>query len=113
MSQRIRDSFDAYLSRIGLADAGPVQRRELRRAFYVGCGEVLCAAGASRVEDGLTNIGADLRRAFYAGCWEVLCAVEAVDGEPMNWDDDVTLIQVLKAECEEFAGRVIEGRDWG
>jgi hypothetical protein len=81
MTQRIRESFDAYLQRIGLADAGPVQKRELRRAFYAGCWEVLCAAGASRVEDGLTNIGANLMRD-------------------------------LRAECEEFGNRMIEGRDW-
>jgi hypothetical protein len=70
MSNRIRESFDAYLARIGLADAGPVQKRELRRAFFAGAWEVLCAAGASRVEDGLTNIGADLMRNMRVECEE-------------------------------------------
>jgi hypothetical protein len=55
MSQRIRESFDAYLDRVGLADVGPVQKRELRRAFYAGAWEVLNAGqetgGESAGED--------------------------------------------------------------
>jgi hypothetical protein len=70
LSQRIREAFDSYLDRIGLADAGLVQKRELRRAFYAGAWEVLTAAGASRVEDGLTNTGAALMNAMTAECEE-------------------------------------------
>jgi hypothetical protein len=70
MNQRIRSAFDAYLDRVGLADAGPVQRRELRRAFYAGCWEVLCAAGAVRVENSITNTGAALLGAMQAECEE-------------------------------------------
>jgi hypothetical protein len=82
MSNRIRDAFDAYLGRVGLADAGPLQRRELRRAFYAGAWEILCAAGEAPAEDGLV---------FRA---------------------DAALLGAMTAECEEFAGRVVEGRDW-
>jgi hypothetical protein len=70
VSQRIRESFDAYLNRVGLGGDGLVQRRELRRAFYAGAWEVLNAAGASRVEDGLSNAGADLMRSLRAECEE-------------------------------------------
>jgi hypothetical protein len=79
MSQRIRDAFDAYLGRIGLADAGPVQRRELRRAFYAGAWEVLCAAGAVRVENSITNTGAALLGAMQAECEEF--GVKVVEGK--------------------------------
>jgi hypothetical protein len=83
MTNRIRESFDAYLARIGLADAGPVQRRELRRAFF-------------------------------AGCWEVLCTFETPEDVNVEEESErvFRLIKAMRAECEEFAGRVIEGRDW-
>jgi hypothetical protein len=81
MSNRIRDAFDAYLDRVGLADAGAEQIRELRRAFYAGAWEVLCAAGEAPAEDGLV---------FRA---------------------DAALLGAMTAECEEFAGLVVEGRD--
>jgi hypothetical protein len=81
MSNCIRDAFDAYLGRVGLADAGPLQRRELRRAFY-------------------------------AGAWEVLCAVHEVGGESMSKADVIARLEATVAECEEFADRVVGGRDW-
>jgi hypothetical protein len=81
MSNRIRDAFDAYLDRVGLADAGAEQVRELRRAFYAGCWEVLSAAGEAPAEDGLV---------FRA---------------------DADRLGAMTTECEEFAGRVFEGRD--
>lgn len=77
MTNRIRDAFDAYLARVGLADAGPVQRRELRRAFF-------------------------------AGAWEVLCATERY----ANVHTADAGHREMRAECEEFAGRVLEGKDW-
>jgi hypothetical protein len=43
MTQRICEAFDSYLDRIGLADSGEEQVRELRRAFFAGCWEILCA----------------------------------------------------------------------
>jgi hypothetical protein len=84
MTQRIREAFDVYLQRVGLADAGLVQRRELRRAFFAGCWEVLCAL---------------------EGAGDAMC-----DGT-MSDDDGVALLQAMTAECEEFAGRVLEGKD--
>jgi hypothetical protein len=82
MNQRIRESFDAYLDRVGLADAGPEQKRELRRAFYAGCWEVLCAVWESPVE--------------FGGVFRA----------------DVVRLGAMTVECEEFAGRVLEGKDW-
>lgn len=43
MSNRIHESFESYLDRVGLSDAGPEQVRDLRRAFFAGAWEVLCA----------------------------------------------------------------------
>jgi hypothetical protein len=84
MTQRIREAFDAYLDRVGEADAGLVQKRELRRAFFAGAWEVLCAL---------------------EGAGDAMC-----DGT-MSDDDGVALLQAMTAECEEFAGRVLEGKD--
>jgi hypothetical protein len=84
MSQRIREAFDSYLDRIGLADAGPEEVRELRRAFFAGCWEVLCAL---------------------EGAGDAMC-----DGT-MSDDDGVALLGAMTTECEEFAGRVLEGKD--
>jgi hypothetical protein len=82
MSQRIRESFDAYLDRIGLADSGPEQVRELRRAFF-------------------------------AGCWDVLCAFETPEDSDVEEESErvFRLLKVMRVECEEFAGRVLEGED--
>jgi hypothetical protein len=82
MTQRIRDAFDAYLDRIGLADAGAEQVRELRRAFF-------------------------------AGCWDVLCAFETPEDSDVEEESErvFRLLKVMRVECEEFAGRVLEGED--
>jgi hypothetical protein len=84
MTQRIRESFDAYLDRIGLTDSGLVQKRELRRAFFAGAWEVLCAL---------------------EGAGDAMC-----DGS-MSDDDGVALLGAMTAECEEFCARVLEGKD--
>jgi hypothetical protein len=82
MTQRIREAFDAYLDRIGLADAGEEQVRELRRAFF-------------------------------AGCWDVLCAFETPEDSDVDEESErvFRLLKAMRAECEEFAGRVLEGED--
>jgi hypothetical protein len=82
MTQRIREAFDAYLDRIGLADSGPEQVRELRRAFF-------------------------------AGCWDVLCAFETPEDSDVEEESErvFRLLKVMRVECEEFAGRVLEGED--
>jgi hypothetical protein len=82
MTQRIREAFDAYLDRIGLADSGPEQVRELRRAFF-------------------------------AGCWDVLCAFETPEDSDVEEESErvFRLLKAMRAECEEFAGRVLDGKD--
>jgi hypothetical protein len=82
MSQRIRESFDSYLDRIGLADAGPEEVRELRRAFFAGCWEVLCAFETPEDSD----VEEESERVF-------------------------RLLKAMRAECEKFNWRVFEGKD--
>jgi hypothetical protein len=82
MTQRIRDTFDAYLDRIGLADPGAEQVRELRRAFYAGCWDVLCAFETPEDSD----VEEESERVF-------------------------RLLKAMRAECEEFNWRVFEGKD--
>jgi hypothetical protein len=82
MSQRIRESFDAYLDRIGLADSGPEQVRELRRAFFAGAWEILCAFETPEDSD----VDEESERVF-------------------------RLLKAMRVECEEFCTRVLEGKD--
>jgi hypothetical protein len=82
MSQRIRESFDAYLDRIGLADSGEEQVRELRRAFFAGCWDVLCAFETPEDSD----VDEESERVF-------------------------RLLKAMRVECEEFCTRVLEGKD--
>jgi hypothetical protein len=82
MNNRIRESFDSYLDRVDLADAGEEQVRELRRAFYAGAWDVLCAFETPEDSD----VEEEAQRVF-------------------------CLLKAMRAECEEFNWRVFEGKD--
>jgi hypothetical protein len=82
MSHRIRESFDSYLDCVGLTDAGPEEVRELRRAFFAGCCDVLCAFETPEDSD----VDEESERVF-------------------------RLLKAMTAECEEFCARVVEGKD--
>lgn len=82
MSQRIREAFDTYLRDVGLADADPVQRRELRRAFFKGAWIVLFGIDSPEGHD----VEEEAERVF-------------------------RLLKAMKAECVEFGLRVIDGMD--
>lgn len=78
--QRVAEQWNEFVAKVFPPDVGPIQRREMRRAFYAG-GEMVIHVMLDGVQPGI--------------------------GDPT--DDEMSIMRDLMEEFREFAKAVVRG----